>query len=483
MTTGISIRKAVERLSFVPDPGQPYPPNEVQPVYDGVNASKKSPEQCQAWLNDWRDKFPEKENPDYRADGTGIIQPEWKPPEYEKTTDRAAVLAEKLKVLLDFRNQDAIEPLQTNIFVGDNDNYIHEEDDPKKVKRDVESEMPMRPSENEMSALVKGVHFEKRCVRWPDSYDMDYRLVPKRGFTVGPDGKLVPNGGDVEWADNGAIKRMGGLRFNTADKDLVDKFSKHLGEKTQYLSGGKWRPVNNGEYEITGAAPVTVLNALFDKQLGAVPSNINAKPNGLVRSRLRQSALDRWNKLFKRKHGTDFGIDKCGAVQDWASKNYDLRSLQLDTLPRLPPSSMSENEALVFCGLSPKPANENRIRFGLPYDVKSASRLSMSADGLRGNASTGQAAKAQTSEAMLTDSPEDILLLREEMEHFARSKSELTPDDLNVVESFFSSAHFVQVGRETGDEGKHERTQEKNGQRRVLQVAAKYEAIRDRIAA
>lgn len=106
-----------------PKPSHPYPPNQVQPLNDGINASNKSPAQCAAILNDWRDKFPEKENPDYRAGGTGIIQPEWKPPEYEKTTDRAARLADKLNVLLDFRDQEAsIEPLQTNIFVGDNDN-------------------------------------------------------------------------------------------------------------------------------------------------------------------------------------------------------------------------------------------------------------------------------------------------------------------------------------------------------------------------
>jgi hypothetical protein len=344
----------------------------------------------------------------------------------------------------------------------------------------------MRPSEDEMMDRIVSVHFEKRYVAVPGSYNMEYRLIPKRGFTVGPDGKLVPNGGDVEWDDkNDAIKRMGHLRFHTANKDLVDKFSKHRGEMTKYVSGGKWRPVNNGEYEITGAAPaVTVLKALFDKELGAVPSNSDAKPNGLLRNRLRQSALDRWNKLFKRKHGRDFGMDdKCGVVQDWASKDYDLRSLQLDTLPELPPLSMSENEALVFCGLPPKPANDNAIRFGLPYDVKSASQLSMSADGLRGNASTGQAAKAQTAMAMLADSPEDILLRREEKEHFDRAKSELTPDDVQVVESFLSAANFIQVGRETGDEGKHKRTQEKNAKRRVLHVAAKLDAISARIAA
>ena len=343
--------------------------------------------------------------------------------------------------------------------------------------------MPMRPSENEILALVKRVHFEKRCVRWPDNYDMDYRLIPMRGFTAGPDGKLVPNGGDVEWADNGAIKRMGGLRFHTAEKNLADKFSKHLGENTRYLSGGKSRPVEDAPYQITGAPAVTLLNALFDEQLGAKPSNSNAKRNGPLRNSLRQAALTRWNNLFEKRHGRQFGMDNRGVVQDWASKDHDLRRLQLDTLPQLPPLSMSENDALVFRGLLPKPANENRIHFGLPYDVKSASRLSMAADCLKGNGSTGQAAKAQTSEAMLTDSPEDILLLREEKEHFARSKSELTADDVQVVDAFLSAENFIQLGRETGDEGKHERTQERNAQRRVLYVAAKYSEIRDRIAA
>ena len=108
-------------------PSRPFPPNEIQPVNDGESLRK-----VRGTDRIWRDavdrwnvadlaepvnyraigacydaEYPEKENPDYRAGGTGIIQPGWKPPEYEKTTDRATVLAEKLKVLLDFRNQDS----------------------------------------------------------------------------------------------------------------------------------------------------------------------------------------------------------------------------------------------------------------------------------------------------------------------------------------------------------------------------------------
>jgi hypothetical protein len=474
-------KEGSRKFDLRPKPSRPYPPNQVQPVNDGVNASNKSPAQCAAKLEVWRLEHPESEYPDYREDGTGIIQPEWKPPEYKKTTDRAAVLAEKLKVLFDFRNQNPIEPVQTNIFIGDNDNYIYEEGDPNKVKRDAESEMEMRPSRNEMSALVKGVHFEKRYVTRPDSYDMDYRLIPKRGFTVGPDGKSVLQGGDVEWADNGAIKRMGGLRFNTADKDLADKFSKHRGEKTQYVSGGQWRWEKDAPYEITGGPPaVTVLNALFDKELGAKRSNSDIKKwTHPERNALGHKAKERWEKLELRLYGSLYGE---GNVY----RHYSERRLQgneLDTLPVLPTASMSVNDALVFCGLEPKPANENRIRFGLPCGTISAAHLSMAASCMKPNAATGKAAKAQSSAAMSPAGPDGILLRREGKERFDRAASELTPDEVKVVESFLSAENLAQVGRETGDEGKHHRTQEINGQRRVLQVAAKFEAIMSRIAA
>lgn len=446
-----------------------------------TNAVLASPSNHRAILNEWRLKYPESEYPDSCADGSGLIQGPWEPSDYEKKTDRTDVLADKLKVLLDFRNQDPLEPLQTNFFVGDNDNYIHEEGDPKKVKRDAESKMPMRPSENEMLARVISVHFERRYVARPDSYNMDYRLIPKKGFTVGPDGKSVPLCGDVEFAENGTIKRMGHLRFHMNDKDLADRYSKHRGEMIEYFSGGKFRPVNDASYQITGGPPaVTVLNALFDKELGAKVSNSDLKKwKPAERSELEQKAETRWEKFEVELYGSVYGEGK----ERCEYYERRLQGTELEAWLILPSVTLTLNEARAFCKLPPVPANENRIRFGLPYDVKSAGRLSMSADGLRGNASTGQTAKAQTATAMLTDSPRDVLLRKEENELRDRAKSELTPDDVQVVESFLSAANFIQVGRETGDEGKHERTQEKNAQLRVLHVAAKLDAISARIAA
>jgi hypothetical protein len=337
----------------------------------------------------YRIEHPEKDLPDYREDGTGLIPSQWTPPRYKKKTARAATLAEKLKVLLKFRDKEPVKPLQTNFYAGDNDNYIYEEGDPKKVKLDTESEMPIRPSENEILARVEsGVHFEKR-------------LVAHRDF-IGPDYKLVPKGGDVERDDSGVIKRMGGLRFNTVNKNLADRFSKHRGEMTQYLSGGKWRPIQDTPYQISGGPPsITVLNALFDKQLGAMPSNTNAKPNASIRNSLRQAALCRWNRLFEKLNDRKYGADKDG-LRNWASKDYDLRRLQLDTMPQLPPLSMSETEARMFCGLPPKPANENRICFGLPYRTISGAQLSMAADRLVGNASTGQPAQHPAAAGLLS---------------------------------------------------------------------------------
>jgi hypothetical protein len=104
-------KEGTRSFRLCPRPSPPYPSDAILTVYDGVNASKKSPAQCAANFAAWGLKYPESEYPDFRADGSGILQGPWELSDYEKKTDRTDVLADKLKVLLNFRNQDPIEPL------------------------------------------------------------------------------------------------------------------------------------------------------------------------------------------------------------------------------------------------------------------------------------------------------------------------------------------------------------------------------------
>ena len=62
-------------------------------------------------------------------------------------------------MLLHYRDQElSNEPIQTNFFVGDNDNYQErEKDDPDQPARDAESKLEMRPSVNEMFTRITGV--------------------------------------------------------------------------------------------------------------------------------------------------------------------------------------------------------------------------------------------------------------------------------------------------------------------------------------
>jgi hypothetical protein len=90
--------------------------------------SSYSPSSCRKVLNAWRRNNPEEKHPDYRADGSGIIPSEWTPP--RNNSSKHSAIADHLEIVLAYHRalRDSNEPMQTNFFVGDNDNATKYDD-------------------------------------------------------------------------------------------------------------------------------------------------------------------------------------------------------------------------------------------------------------------------------------------------------------------------------------------------------------------
>jgi hypothetical protein len=294
-----------------------------------------------------------------------------------------------------------------------------------------------------MLTPFKGVNFEKRYVAVPDCSNMEFRVVPKRAC-----------GGDVEWYNDGAPKRIGHLYFN------------QLGHLTEYAdAAGHKRPIKDQPgtpYQVNGPPSITVLNALFDKELGARASRSDVrKLPKFERAEREKRATDRWKRLFRVQFGNEYD----GTIDD-------LRRMNLDRPP------------LACCSRPPKAANDNLIRFGLPYGTLSAAHLSMTAGNLVPNAATGLIAKTQTALAIVDNpNPEAVLILRQDLEQFKKDKSLLSAEDLQAFESGAYAANNAQIGSETGDSDKSKKTQERNGWERFRRATANFAAISEGLAA
>jgi hypothetical protein len=145
--------------------------------------------------------------------------------------------------------------------------------------------------------------------------------------------------------------------------------------------------------------------------------------------------------------------------------------LWYDRKPKLKPNpafftaSMTVDKAREIHNVTP--ANDSRVYSGLPWKLWRPDYLATSGKG----------------SPLFADSPEEFLIETHSRKNILVAKSELSADEVLVLDSFLSSESLAKLGSKTGDEGKHERTQERNGKKRLLQVAAKYSAILDRIAA
>jgi hypothetical protein len=422
-------------------------------------------------------EYPSDKHPDSRSNGTGLIPGQWKKPKTIST--KHADIPEHLKaVLLDYyrAHRGSSELVQTNFFHGDNDHAPKEDAgqyiDPLKVACVWET----RPSVEEMiKAAYRGVEFKTRDA-FTDS------LGNRRPATLVPvDGACVVRDSNsrtvlerereresafakhiakmtaeqlVEYAKNNKppftppIRKLGGLRFATADiGEIGNNYRGELLATTSH-NGIEYRPRD-------GIRKSKVV--LTNKQRKQIKTGEAYRYANLCRD----NGVDA-DAVTKRRIEP---LSQADRATQWADKAKQARtfwltgcSTKLD--PAFFTASMSLKKAQDTHGVK-EPANDIRIYSGLPWKLWPPVYLATSG----------------STSPLFADSPEEFLVETHERKDIRAAKSALSPDDVMVLDSFVSSESCAVLGSKTGDEGKHERTQERNGKERLLRVAAKYAAI------
>jgi hypothetical protein len=336
----------------------------------------EEPSKFRTILDRWRLEFPESDFPDYRADGSGIIPTEWIPP--KKTSTKHAALADELQIVLAYCHalRDSNEPMQSNFYVGDNDNSPKDDDNGNALPPlSAAGEWEIRPSVKEImkavaTAVAAGLKLDKR-IELSAGYHAGEPLF-------GPNYRLVP------------------LNVPSADRDWQSRTVTERACKSETITppvqkiGGLWFATSD-----------------FDPNVSDSKSRGELLEAGGYRTRDRARAA---------KEST------AGKTKEDSRRRAELFSM---TLPwKLPAPDYLVTKA------SPVP----------------------------------------------THNPEDIFLENESRIALSRTISELSSDEIRVLDSPLSAENFAEVGRKTGDEGKHERTQERNGRARILAVATKLSA-------
>jgi hypothetical protein len=426
-------------------------------------------------------KCPANENPDSRGDGNVLIPNSWEKPDKQST--KHADIPDNIKaVLLDYyrAHRDSNEPEQTNFFYGDNDNAPKGdgESSERKVSLPVLSDWEVRPSVSEIMVAASGVQWSERpafidsmgkqrqamvvpCWRENDvTRDLFSRTVNEIEWQKRADKHTekmsakdtLAYARDNRPAYTPPIRQLGKFSFCTSDHDAKD--SRHRGEllTIQADSG-----VEHSARERLRKSKI-VLTKEQSRQL-------------------KQAAQYRYAYLCR-----DNGVDPDEASTSHVSfLSDDERAKQsaekakhakrwYDRLPTLKPdpafftSSITINAARALHNV--KAANDNRIYSGLPRVLWNPTYIT-----------------ASKGSPLLDDGPEERLIENRSRINIQVAKAQLSSDEVLVLDSFMSSESCTDLGRKTGDEGKHERTQERNGKRRLIEVATKYASILDKMAA
>jgi hypothetical protein len=120
-------------------------------------------------------------------------------------------------------------------------------------------------------------------------------------------------------------------------------------------------------------------------------------------------------------------------------------------------ASMTLSEALWLHNVAP--SNDNLVYSGLPMKLWPPDYLTVK------------------NTPLISRPQEEFLIAKETRLALAKTVAGLSPDEVLVLDSSLSSENAAQLGAKTGDEGKHKRTQERNGMERLRQVAGKLTAI------
>jgi hypothetical protein len=410
-----------------------------------------SPCSHRAILNEWRLKYPEKDFPDFRADGSGIIPTHWTPP--RKNSNKHTAIADELKIVLDYYHalRNSNEPIQINFFIGDNDNAPAEDDNGEALPPlNAAGEWEIRPSVKETMRAIAGVEFDVRPA-FTDSLG-NHRpemVVPIDGVKVERDktSRTITErqatghtGNNKPPSNVPPVLRLGNLFLATTDDfDSNDKGSARRGEIIEA----------NG-YRVR------------DRALAPKESSAGQKDKDARRRAELSGVIDTPSRvvMLSKKAKAAQAADKARqASLLWRTGSSTKPDPALSTVP------MALDKARAAHNISP--GNDDHIYSGLPWQIWKPEHLDCS----------------KGSSPLLDDSPEEYLIEKESRRDLCSAKSALSTDEIRVFDSFLCAENLAQLGRETGDEGKHERTQERNAQRRILQVAAKLDANVNRIAA
>jgi hypothetical protein len=448
----------------------------VPSVLQGLDANGGPPSIYRAINDEYNITFPENNNPDSK-----IIPDPWEKPK-EESTKHADIPDELKAVLLDYyrAHHDSNEQIQTNFFYGDNDNAPPEDSLDYVSQLKVACDWEDRPSVEEMMKALAGVKWDTR----PAFTDSRGNKRPEM---------VVPFEGDViRDSDSRTVKE---IEWEKAFAERTEKMSAE--QKAEYAK------VNSPIYTppIRKWAKIRFCTTDFDKdtrgsnqrgELLTVESDKGVEYRGRDRARkskivltqeqsdqIKESAEYRFANLcrYQRVNPDEVSMDHVKPLSEadrekqWAEKARQTK-LWYAAHPKIKPdpafftASMTLGEARAKHNVTP--SNDNRVYSGLPWTLWRPDYL---------------VPKNDRPSPIFADTPEEFWIENHSRENIQAAKSELSADEVLVLDSFMSSMSFGVLGSKTGDDGKHERTQERNGKQRLLQVAAKYSAILAKIAA
>ncbi|ADH89259.1 hypothetical protein Snov_1959 [Ancylobacter novellus DSM 506] len=355
-----------------------------------TGTSCRSPAEHRAAIAAWRESAPANDSdiiPRHRA---GAGKPDFEP------------LFPALKTWRDLCEPAA--PLSTNwLSAAANDDEPDAEDDKRPDPPQIESRHEIRPREREMTKAIRS--------------------------------------GDTEHHENGALARLGSLRFasgETAERALV------LGED------GKLRKA-----DIPVPRGALVAWQARDGRRGRPVVDRFAAPKGAGEDQEDTAARNAWL-------AETLGAQPARYVERTRSPRRLPPGLPN---PQLPPTNLPLNEARAFCGLPPVAANDNRP--GLPcaseQPLDSFLGLRCTSTGIAHHSSGGPA--LERLEAAGT-----AALLRKR----------LGADDVRVLDAAMEAQNFREIGEMFGY---HDRHAEKAGKQRLLSAAAHLKELLQKDAA